>query len=323
MVQTIPRFYILERLTVASQWKSGAPLPDLILLNAGRLGLAVNPAGGAIVAFRFDRGGHVDDLLRRAAREDVERNDPLGASAFPLVPFFGFLRSGTIPIAGGERPMAPNHPSEPFALHGDGWLAEWGVESAGDTGATLAYAHDGDGGYPFPYRAALGFALSDEALTVTVSVNNAGQGPMPAGIGLHPYFHKTADVELRARMSGVWPEPPDTERLGAQALPPDWDFTGGRRLDELELDHCFNGWDGHATVTWPSRRLALDISATPPLGILCVWSPKGEPFFCAEPVSQVNDGFFEMARGAPDHGMRVLEAGSTLSGTVHFRPREL
>lgn len=297
---------------------------SLIELASGPLSATLNPAGGGtIVAFQLDRAGQPHDLLRRADSGSVERGDPLGASCFPLVPFFAFVRSGRIPFAGRECAMAPNHPSEPFPLHGDGWLAQWTVESADRAAAALSYAHDGDGGTPFRYRAGLRFVLDDDALAVTVAVTNAGEGPMPAGIGLHPYFPKTADVELRARMSGVWPEPPDAKRLGAQDLPRGWDFSDGRRMAEIGLDHCFSGWDGRATVTWPSRRLALDVTTARPLGILCVWSPKGESFFCVEPVSHVNDGFFEMARGAPEHGMRILQPGETLSGAVRFQPRQL
>ncbi len=299
-------------------------MPALIQLSSGRLIATLNPAGGGTVAsFQIDRGGQVDDLLRRAGAEAVEGGDPLGASCFPLVPFFGFVRSGHIPIAGKERPMAANHASESFPIHGDGWLASWDVTSADDISATLEYAHDGARGTPYPYRATLGFALGESALRVEVAVRNTGPEAVPAGVGLHHYFPKTADVEVRARVTGVWPEPPDPEPKGARPVPPEWDFAEGRRLGDLELDHCFGVWDGRATVTWPGRRLALDLSADPPLGILCVWSPRGEDFFCAEPVSHVNDGFFEMARGAPGHGMRILGPGETLRGTVRFAPREL
>ena len=275
------------------------------------------------MSFQLDRGGDAVDLLRPAARHDTENGDPLGASAFPLVPFFAFARSGSIVFEGKAWPMAPNHASEAFPIHGDGWLAEWEVERADDASATLTYTHDSSSGYPFPYRARLDFGLDAVALTVQVSVSNEGTGTMPAGIGLHPYFPKSDDVELHARMTGVWPEPPDPTRLGAQALPQEWNFNDGRRLGQIELDHCFSGWDGRATVAWPSRALALDVTADPALGVLCVWSPKGESFFCVEPVSHVNDGFFEMARGAPGHGMRILKPGETLSGAVRFQPRQL
>ena len=140
-------------------------MPDLIRLGAGHLVLGVSPAGGTIVSFQLDRGQDAVNLLRPAAPHDIENGDPLGASAFPLVPFFAFARSGSIAFEGKEWPMAPNHASEAFPLHGDGWLAEWKVERADDTSATLTYRHDSSGGYPFPYRARLDFDLDAVALT--------------------------------------------------------------------------------------------------------------------------------------------------------------
>ena len=184
-------------------------MPTLIKLSSGRLTATLNPAGGGTVAsFQVDRRGRVDDLLRRAGAEAVESGDPLGASCFPLVPFFGFVRSGHIPIAGNERPMAANHASESFPIHGDGWLAPWEVTDAEGDRTTLAYVHDGARGTPYPYRATLGFALSETGLSVEVAVRNTGPEAVPAGLGLHPYFPKTADVELRVRATGAWPEPP-------------------------------------------------------------------------------------------------------------------
>ena len=143
---------------------------------------------------------------------------------------------------------------------------------------------------------------------------------MPAGVGLHPYFPKTADVALRALTPRGWPRSPAAQPIGAEAVPEAWDFSAGRTLGTLDLDNCFAGWDGVAVVSWPGRRLAVTMSADPTLGILCVWSPPGEPFFCAEPVSNVSDAFFEMARGTPGHGLRVIEPGEVLAGTVRFAP---
>ena len=291
-------------------------MPTLIELSSGRLTATLNPAGGGTVAsFQVDRRGRVDDLLRRAGAEAVESGDPLGASCFPLVPFFGFVRSGHIPIAGNERPMAANHASESFPIHGDGWLAPWEVTDAEGDRTTLAYVHDGARGTPYPYRATLGFALSETGLSVEVAVRNTGPEAVPAGLGLHPYFPKTADVELRVRATGAWPEPPDPEPMGARPVPPEWDLSAGRRLGDLELDHCFGGWDGRATVTWPDRRLALDLAADPPLGIFCVWSPRGEDFFCAEPViptviDQNPCAHLRMPRDMIFHGwsMRLFQA---------------
>ena len=44
----------------------------------------------------------------------------------------------------------------------------------------------------------------------------------------------------------------------------------------------------------------------------------GQRFFALEPVSHANDGFNLLAAGVPDSGVRVLEPGETLAGTVRL-----
>ena len=85
---------------------------SLIELASGPLRATLNPAGGGtIAAFQLDRAGQPATFCAAPIPGLVERGDPLGASCFPLVPFFAFVRSGRIPFAGREWPMAPNHPS--------------------------------------------------------------------------------------------------------------------------------------------------------------------------------------------------------------------
>ena len=43
-----------------------------------------------------------------------------------------------------------------------------------------------------------------------------------------------------------------------------------------------------------------------PLGFLVVYTPPGEDFFCAEPVSNATDAFNLAAAGRTDTGMLVL-----------------
>ena len=120
-------------------------------------------------------------------------------------------------------------------------------------------------------------------------------------------------------MSGVW-IPDDTNiprRL--EPVPVEWGFRLRRNVNELELDHNFQGWGGTARVDWPDEGVSLVIEADPIFRHLVVYVPKGRPYFCVEPASQVADGFNLMARGVEDTGVRVLEPGETLAGTVRFR----
>ena len=96
-------------------------------------------------------------------------------------------------------------------------------------------------------------------------------------------------------------------------LPSVWDFSASRPVDGLNLDHCFDGWDGRAVITWPRRGLRLDLSATQAFRHLVIYVPArvpiGQPFFCVEPVSHANGAV----------GTTRLAAGATLTGEIAFR----
>jgi galactose mutarotase-like enzyme len=89
-------------------------------------------------------------------------------------------------------------------------------------------------------------------LTGGLELVNRDHRPMPAGLGLHPYFPKTAGTILRFDCTGVWP--PDAPEAVAQSCGPledGLDFTAGRDIGPLVLDRCVEGWDGAATLTAP------------------------------------------------------------------------
>ena len=62
------------------------------------------------------------------------------------------------------------------------------------------------------------------------------------------------------------------------------------------------------------------LDADPPLGFLVVYSPAGEDYFCAEPVSHCTDAFNLAAQGRADTGMLTLQPGASVSATVRLRP---
>jgi aldose 1-epimerase len=57
--------------------------------------------------------------------------------------------------------------------------------------------------------------------------------------------------------------------------------------------------------------------------VLIVYVPQGQPFFCLETVSNVNDAFNLEARGVPGNGTVVLAPGETAQGAIRYRPRAL
>jgi aldose 1-epimerase len=287
---------------------------DLVRLLQGLLELDLCPAiGGGITLLRH-RG---QDLLRPAPARFFEQRDPREAAAFPLVPFSNRIADARFRFMGATYQLAPNFPPEPHAIHGQGWQHAWSVREASATAAVLEFAYS-VAGTPLDYRATQRFALSDQGVTVTLEVANAGAGPMPAGLGLHAYFVRSAGATLRARLGHVWQA--DARKLPKERvpLPPAWDFRRAPQVATLEMDNCFDGWDGNAAIAWPEQDLGLTITADPLFDHLVIYIPRGQDYFCVEPVSHVNDGFNLADRGVADTGVRVLAPGERLCGTIRF-----
>ncbi len=163
------------------------------------------------------------------------------------------------------------------------------------------------------------------ALTMTLDVVNRAAETLPYGLGFHPWFPRTRLTTLRAAASTVWFE--DERHLPAGSAPvaarPEWDFSAARALPAGWLHAWFTGWDGTATITWPEHRLALDITAPPPLSTCLVYSPGREAgFVCFEPVSHPVDAH-NLPGGPEAHGLVMLAPGEGMSATARFAPRRL
>jgi aldose 1-epimerase len=309
-----------------------------VTLRSGSLGVVLAPAvGGSIARFWSDALGPVLDLLRPAP--DGGR-DPWAMASFPLVPWSNRIRDGRFTFGGHTVTLAASEPPGPsgrHAIHGHGLRAPWTVVEVGRTGAILEYRHLPVGpvgpagpvgpvgpdawptGWPWAYRATQHVTLSDERLTLELGLTNESGEPMPAGLGCHPYFPRTAETTLTARVDGLWLTDAEVMPRVLVTPPPDSDPSRGLVVDRVALDNVFTGWDGHAIITWPERRARLVIAAGPPLGCLVVYTPPGLAFFCAEPVSHVTDAF-NLAPGRTDTGALTVGPGETIRGTVTFTP---
>ena len=280
--------------------------------------------GGSIAGFRSQIDGRVVDWLRPADPAALARGDATGFACFPLVPYSNRIRDGRFTFEGREIRLPRNFGDHPHSIHGHGWQAPWQVAEAAADAAVMEYRHRADD-WPFDYTARQHVRLDDEGLTVTLELVNRGDGAMPAGLGLHPYFPRTPETQVLAEVSELW-------RVDAEVMPlarvrPEGagDPSRGVFADRVALDNVYTGWDGRATIEWPERRAKLDMTAfepasRAPLGFLVLFTPAGEDFFCVEPVSHCTDAFNMAAAGAADTGLRVLAPGESFEVRVKFTP---
>ncbi|MBU4434427.1 MAG: aldose 1-epimerase [Alphaproteobacteria bacterium] len=272
----------------------------MIVLESGAARLELCPEiGGAIAGFSVDGR----DILRPMAKGAT---DALQVSSFPLVPFCNRVPRGRFTVDGRDVSLTPNLAGHPHALHGQGWRAAWTVNEAKGDRAVLSYDH-APSDWPWAYRAEQRFGLTNGVLRVDLSVTNTSDTPMPAGLGLHPYFPRRPGEVLKASVDGVWMVDQDVlpTVLHKGVWGPDW--AGGAPVeghDEL-IDHCYTGWTQTAALSAPGLPTTT-LTASPDCRWLHVYVPPGEAYYCVEPCASRPDPF-----RAPDAGLVTLAPGES------------
>lgn len=289
----------------------------LATLSDGGTELAVAPECGArIVSFRVDGR----DILRPASAEAFSSGMPYGFAAFPLMPYSGPIFGDGFRFAGEWYPLARNVHMEPTATHGEAWIKPWRTTTRSETSIALTVDYYPTSvSFPFAWRGEMTFSLEPGRLTVAMSLTNRDHRPMPAGLGIHPYFPKEPGTILQFDCTGVWPsDAPEAVNQGCLPLEPGLDFRAGQDIDPIVLDRCFEGWDGKATLTAPDG-FTTTIEADATFGKLQIYDAWNYPYICIEPVTNANDGFNRAALNVPGHSVVVLEPGRSLAGTVTIR----
>jgi aldose 1-epimerase len=259
---------------------------------------------------------------------------------FNLVPWSNRIANARFDFQGHTYPLRANTPHG-FAIHGDVRNRPWRVTAQRVDSVTCAIDSRDfpDFNYPFPLTAEIRYALWEASFDTTLTLTNAGEQPIPAGFGFHPYFNRgfgasdRDEAQLQLKVAGVYPplpgmaaQPVTTPALmrgrdsrGMHWLPPDMDFSALTPIGNRDIDHCFGGWDGRATMAYPSADIRLQFECDPIFGHVIIYTPPGKPFFAVEPVTHANDGFNLIAAGQLDTGVRVLRPGAQLSGTFRIR----
>ncbi len=289
---------------------------DTVLqLSHGGLSATIAPAtGGSLAAFSADGR----EMMRPfdATLPGAAAGDPLAMACFPLVPFSNRIAHGRFVFNGRPVALAPDPIGARHAIHGLGWRRPWTVEAASGREATLVFCHDG-GEWPWAFEARQTFTLDGEALTIVLALRNRADEPMPAGLGLHPFFPGRARARLTADLPFVWETGADPLPRARANVPPEWNFARGRALAPLALDHCFSGGAGILRIEWEGQPLALSIERQGSNHAV-IYTPRDRDFFCVEPVSHVPDAV-NRPEGVDVTGLRVLAPGEEMRLLCRFR----
>jgi aldose 1-epimerase len=293
---------------------------QLVTLRSAQAELVVAPSCGArIVTFRA--GGR--DVLRPTTPEALDSAFIYGFAAFPLMPYSGPIFGGGFRFMDAWHPLERNVPTEPSATHGEAWIRPWTIVAQSDLELRLTMEYTpAVNAFPFAWRGDIIYRLEQAGLVIDLQITNRDHRPIPAGLGLHPYFLKPSGTKLTFGCTGVWPpDAPEAVSQGAGPLVPGLDFRQGQDISDVVFDRCFEGWDRRAILSMPDGH-NVTIEADETFGKLQVYDAWDYPYICVEPVTNTNDGFNRATAGVPGHAVIVLEPGRSLAGRISITPSQ-
>ena len=148
--------------------------------------------GASIAAIDVERGGRLASLIVDGRElivgppDDGDRTILWGS--FLMAPWCGRIDGGVLEWDGQTHQLPVTH--DGHAIHGVLWDRAWTIEAAGDDMAVISARFE-PGGWPFAGLARQLFELRDGELVTSAEL--LAQEPMPAALGWHPWFHRTAE----------------------------------------------------------------------------------------------------------------------------------
>lgn len=261
----------------------------MLRLRRGPLQLDLLPErGGRIAALRCAE----QDILVPLADADFDPDCWPKAGAYPLIPFHNRVRNARL-SCGSRTAQLPVHPdSKPHALHGMTSRCLWQGHVKAQAEAVMAVEWSACPTWPWAFVAEQRVLLTDNVISLHLSIENRDDVDMPAGLGWHPFFVKPDKLTDNAET--IWPISPDL-------LP-----TGERRRARLaDMRHATRYLSDWTSVRTCIAGIDLEIAARN-LPHLVVHSAGGD-YCCIEPVSHL--------AGAP-----VAETGDSGTGLMKLAP---
>ena len=217
------------------------------------------------------------------------------------------------------------------AIHGFVFDRPWRVTDAGDDRATGAFRLSTDAAdrlelWPSDFDLSVTYTLSAATLRCELTVENAGDEPLPFGLGTHPYFAlplgdggAAGDCRVTVPAAGRWELIGGVPTGEIADVDGEYDLRDGPKFGGLDLDDVYTrvaveGGAITSVIEDPAAGLRVvqrcdaafreQVVFTPP------WFKKdGRGAVCIEPYTCATDAINLQARGV-DAGLRTLDPGA-------------
>jgi aldose 1-epimerase len=272
---------------------------DELRFSSADLELVLLPGVGGRL-HRLRAFGH--DLLRTPADPATHLEEPFSWGAYPMAPWCNRIDPGPVDVAGRTVALPSNFP-DGSAIHGQLYSVPWEVVGDGDL-----RANGGWDGWPWPYRASLHVEVADASIRLEYSLENLGDAPMPAGLGIHPWFRRPVHVAVPAR--SVYADNTATEPRPRPVTPPFDLRMMGPMADDL--DATWTDLDApRVDLSWPETGLRARMTVASPDTHIVAASPAHLDSVAIEPQTHAPQGVRRLLNGEPGP-LRLLDPSEVL-----------
>jgi aldose 1-epimerase len=287
---------------------------ELLSLRSNHLDLQIVPAtGGSIARLDLRRADGALPILRPADPAALVGDGAAQAAMHPLVPFANRVPDNFIDLVDPPIRLQPNVAGESCALHGIGWQRAWRVLQAREDRCVMELIVP-ENEWVFGFRATQEFSVQESQFHAGIVLENISKQPIPAGIGFHPYFVRTAGMTMQFHATRFWLEGPGHLPTDAIAIPPELDFADPAPIPGTWTNNCYSGWDGQAKICDPARGLELHLDASATLRELMLYTPPSAAFFCIEPQSHTSGAANRARAHHPATPLRVIAPSEAIAG---------
>lgn len=285
---------------------------NLVTLTDGAVEVEVLPEVGARL-HRLRVFGH--DVLRTPEDPGDHARDPFFWGSYVMAPWCNRIEPGPVAVGSRQVAVGANFP-DGSAIHGQVYARPWEVQGEG----TFAVRGGGDG-WPWEYEvrqrigvtaAALG--PNDGLLRLDHELTNLSVDPMPAGLGIHPWFLRPLRIAIRGER--VFPRNVATE---PQPVP----VSGPLDLREMQdvPDDLDGTWtdlgDPPVQLHWRDAGIRATMRITVPSLYIVAASPSHVDAVGVEPQTHAPQGMRRLLEGQSG-SMVLLEPDQTLSLAVEL-----
>jgi aldose 1-epimerase len=250
------------------------------------------------------------DLLRTPPDPAHHARDPFFWGAYVMAPWCNRAPTGPMPVAGRTVDLPANF-ADGSAIHGQVYARPWQVRADG----SLHVTGGGDGdGWPWPYEVVALVTVEGRTLTCDYRLVNRSDRPMPAGIGLHPWFR--GPVALRIPAEEVYPANTGSARdpipvAGAHDL-------RVARVPDADLDGTWTALaEPRIELAWPQAGIAASVEVEAARVLVAVATPGHLDAAAVEPQTHGPDGLRRLSNGEAD-ALALLAPGEWFSLTVRI-----